>query len=230
VGAEENRFMHIEPGYVAPIKVMAANATAIGVFAWYARQQLARIVEAPWALAKTGAAALFFSLFMQSFHMPVGPSELHFVGAMAMYLTLGFLPTLLGFAVGLLVQGLLFEPQDLVHLGVNALSLMLPLIAVHLAVGRRYFAGEEQRRLTWARIVQLDALYYAGVTTMVGFWLMIGEIETPFASWLAFAASYLAIVALEPVFTLGAVTLLKKARTSTIVSRLFVVEELRLAK
>ena len=222
--------MHIEPGYVAPAKVMIANATAIGVGAWYAKELLKDALAKPWILAKTAAAAVFFSIFMQSFHMPVGPSELHFVGAMAMYLTLGFFPTLLGFAVGLLLQGLLFEPQDLVHLGVNSLSLMLPLISVHYTVGKRFFAGGEQERLSWARIVKLDAIYYAGVTAMVGFWLMIGEVETPFSAWLAFAASYLAIVACEPLFTWGVVNGLKKLEDTPLVANLFVVKELRLAR
>ncbi|MDX8394926.1 MAG: energy-coupling factor ABC transporter permease, partial [Mariprofundaceae bacterium] len=89
--------MHIEPGFVAPVKVMVANAAVIGVLAYYAKDQ----IKKPANIIRTGLAALFFSVFMQSFHMPVGPSELHFVGAMAMYLTLGFVPVLFGFALGL---------------------------------------------------------------------------------------------------------------------------------
>jgi len=232
--------MHIEPGFVAPVKVMAANAAAAGVVAWGVfgsvsaalaapRRQLAELVRAPWGVVRTVAAALFFSLFMQSFHLPVGPSELHFVGAMAMYLTFGFTPTLLGFAAGLALQGLAFEPTDLVHLGVNSLSLMLPLIAVHYTLGQRVLAGAADARVSWRRIVQLDALYYSGVTAMVGFWLMIGETETPFGSWLAFAASYLVLVALEPVVTLAVVRGLKRIETAEWVGHLFVVRSLRLA-
>ncbi|MNR29417.1 cobalt transport protein CbiM [compost metagenome] len=75
---------------------------------------------------------------MEVFHLPVGASELHFVGASAVYIIFGFIPSWFGFAIGLLLQGLLFEPQDLVHLGVNSLSLMLPLIAAHGLLGRRF--------------------------------------------------------------------------------------------
>ncbi|MBZ0218313.1 MAG: energy-coupling factor ABC transporter permease [Fimbriimonadaceae bacterium] len=221
--------MHIEPGYVAPAKLIFANAAAVGVFAWYGKEQLKQVISSPWILAKTAAATVFFSLFMQSFHMPVGPSELHFVGAMAMYLTFGFLPTMLGFAIGLLLQGLLFEPTDLVHLGVNSLSLMLPLITVHALKGKDLFSGKSAPRLSWAKIVQLDAIYYAGVTAMVGFWLMIGEVQTPFASWATFAASYLAIVAVEPVVTWLAVNGLKRLEKNAVVANLFVVNKLRLA-
>ena len=53
------------------------------------------------AIVKIALAAVFFSLFMEAFHMPVGPSELHFVGASAVYFVFGFLPALFGFAIGL---------------------------------------------------------------------------------------------------------------------------------
>ncbi len=221
--------MHIEPGFVSAAKVMAANAAAVGVVLWAGRETLRAFLPEPWIVLKAAAAALFFSLFMQSFSTPVGPSELHFVGAMAMYLTLGFLPTLLGFAFGLALQGVLFDPADLAHLGVNSLSLILPLAAVHYAAGRRFFARGEGRAVTWARVVKLDAMYYAGVTGMVGFWLMIGETQTPFLEWAAFAASYLAVVALEPVVTLLAVRGLKAVEDNAVVARLFVVRDLRLA-
>ena len=100
--------MHIEPGFVAPAKVMLANAGAVGVVVWGCWQQLRTTVKFPALLARTILATGFFSLFMQSVSASVGPSELHFVGAMVMYLTLGFLPTLVGFAAGLLLQGLIF--------------------------------------------------------------------------------------------------------------------------
>jgi ABC-type Co2+ transport system permease subunit len=209
--------MHIEPGFVAPAKIMIANAAAIGALAYYAKDQ----IKQPANIIRTALAALIFSLFMQSFHMPVGPSELHFVGAMAMYLTLGFIPTLFGFTLGLLLQGVLFDPQDLLHLAVNSLSLIVPLVAVHYTLGKKLMAlGSDVR---WSEIVKIDAAYYAGVTTMVGFWLMIGEVATPFSAWAAFAASYLAIVACEPVFTYATIKLLGKHSDKRWVQTCFVV-------
>lgn len=171
--------MHIEPGFVAPAKVILANVAIIGVLGYYARHMLFK----PTVWLRAGLAALFFSLFMQSFHMPVGPSELHFVGAMAMYLLLGFVPTLFGFAVGLLLQGMLFNPGDLYHLAVNSLSLIIPLIVVHKTLGRT-FSGDVTC-LRWSTILKLDAMYYAGMSIIVGFWLVIGEVATPFSAWAA---------------------------------------------
>lgn len=190
--------MHIEPGVLNPAKVLYANVAAASTLTAY----IPSIFRKPSLIVKTALAAVFFSLFMEVFHMPVGPSELHFVGASAVYFLFGFLPALFGFAIGLVLQGTLFEPQDLVHLGVNSLSLMVPLIIVHGLRGRRYFEqSDEKPRLTWAEIVKFDAAYYAGVVGMVAFWLALGNEATPLASWALFAASYIPLVLCEPVFT-----------------------------
>ena len=196
--------MHVEVGYVVPAKVMIANVVATGVLAYYAKD----LIKKPLDILRTGLAAVFFSIFMQSFHMAVGPSELHFVGAMAMYLTLGFVPTLIGFAVGLLLQGVLFDPQDLGHLAVNSLSLIVPLIAVHYTMGKALLAKGAD--VKWSQILKIDAAYYSGVTLMVGFWLAFGTVATPISAWATFAASYLVIVVCEPVFTYATLRLLNK--------------------
>ena len=216
--------MHIEPGFISQVKVMGANAAAVGVLGFYAR----KFIHQPFDIIKAFLAAVFFSIFMQSFHMSVGPSELHFVGAMAIYLTLDFVPTLFGFAVGLLLQGIIFEPMDLPHLAVNSLSLIVPLITVHLTTGRKFFDGASGRKLSWKAILKLDAVYYAGVTAMVGFWLLIGDVATPFSAWLSFASSYLVVVACEPIITLATVRALKRYEHAPLIQRLFVVKGLKL--
>lgn len=198
--------MHIEPGVLAAGKVMIANVAAVGVLgtalvvAWHASSGGAARL-----LARTLVAALFFTLCMQAFHLKVGPSELHFLGAMPMYLALGAAPTLFGFALGLLAQGLLFEPADLVHLSVNTLSLALPLLSVHAGLGQRI------GRVDLAAVLRLDAAYYSGVTLMVGFWLALGELATPWTEWLSFAASYLSVVLLEPVLTIAVLWAIHRA-------------------
>ena len=217
--------MHIEPGYLSQAKIMLANTSALGVLAYYAKDLIAR----PADIVRTLLAAVFFSLFMQVFHMNIGPSELHFVGAMAIYLTLGFIPALFGFALGLLLQGLLFNPADLVHLGVNSLSLIVPLITVHYTLGRKLSDTMTGRRISWRVILKLDALYYSGVTAMVGFWLLVGDVATPFSAWATFAASYLAVVAFEPVFTYATLRLLKRYEHKKLIDACFAVRTLTLA-
>lgn len=192
--------MHIEPGYISAAKVAAANIGAAALFASQARHLVLR----PQLIIRALIAALFFSVFMESFFMHVGPSELHFVGAMPIYLLFGFVPALLGFGLGLLLQGLLFHPTDLLNLGVNALSLAVPLVALHATMGSRIAKFDVRT------ILKLDAVYYTGVTLMVGFWLSIGEVATPFSAWLTFASSYLVLVACEPLLTYATVKLMQR--------------------
>lgn len=210
--------MHIEPGFLAQAKIMGANLAAGGVLLSYAKNLISR----PADMLRTVLAAVFFSLFMQSFHMNVGPSELHFVGAMVIYLSFGFVPTLFGFALGLLLQGLIFAPADLVHLAVNSLSLILPLIAVHFTLGRKL--REQSESLRWQQIVKLDASYYAGVTAMVGFWLSMSEVATPVSAWASFAASYLVVIAAETLLTYAFVNLIKRQAKHPVLDLCFAVK------
>jgi ABC-type Co2+ transport system permease subunit len=191
--------MHIEPGFLSQTTVGAAGVAASALLSAHAPALWRR----PALLLRTLLAGGFFSVLMQAWHLPVGPSELHLVGAMPIYLLFGYLPTLFGFALGLLAQGLLFEPQDLMHLAVNALTLIVPLMAVHHGLGRRLQAQAGAPSVS--RLLQLDAAYYAGVTLMVGFWLAQGLQATALADWAAFAASYLALVAVEPLLTFALV-------------------------
>ena len=216
--------MHIEPGFIAQTKIVLANVAASGVLLAYAKE----LIKAPADIIRTVLAAIFFTLFMQSFHVNVGPSELHFVGAMAMYLTLGFVPTLIGFAAGLLLQGLVFTPTDLPHLAVNSLSLIMPLLAVHYTIGRKL--REQATTLNWQQIVKMDAMYYSGVAGMVGFWLLAADVATPFAAWATFASSYALIVIAEPIVTYAAVRLLKRYENNRWVNHCFAVSDLKLVK
>ncbi|WP_119153691.1 energy-coupling factor ABC transporter permease [Caldimonas tepidiphila] len=198
--------MHIEPGLLSQAKILAAGVAASGLYAAYAPQ----LLKAPAQWLRTLLAAAAFTLLMQSWSLPVGPSELHLVGAMPIYLAFGFLPTLFGFGLGLLAQGLLFEPQDLAHLAVNALTLAVPLVALHATLGQRI------QRLSVANVLKLDAAYYAGVTAMVGFWLLNGMVATPVAEWAQFAGAYLAVAAVEPFVTLAVLALVTRARRTRV--------------
>jgi ABC-type Co2+ transport system permease subunit len=194
--------MHIEPGILASGKLAIAAGGALVL----AAACLPRLWRRPMLLPRIVLAAAFFTLCMEIFHLKVGPSELHFIGAMPMYLAFGLLPTLCAFALGLLVQGLLFEPADLVHLAVNTLSLAVPLLAVHGLLGRHV------RRVKVADVLRLDAMYYTGVTLMVGLWLSQADVATPLTEWLRFAGSYAGVVAIEPVLTVAMLGLVARLR------------------
>ena len=195
--------MHIEIGILSPEKIAYASAGATALLAAHSAHWL----KSPTIWLRTALAAFFFSALMQAWHMPVGPSELHMVGAMPIYLLFGFIPTLFGFGLGLLVQALVFEPQDLAHLAVNFLSLAVPLVAVHHSLGKK------MQGLSVANVLKLDAVYYTGVTLMVGFWLSISNDAAPVADWAMFAASYASLVVIEPLMTMGLVMAGARLRT-----------------
>lgn len=206
--------MHIEIGIIDPVRIAAANATALSLFL----AQTPALIREPAVIIKTAAAALVFSVLMQSWHLPVGPSELHLIGATTIYLLFGFRATMMGFGLGLALQTLM-EPQDLLHIGVNSLSLMVPLMAVHLSYGRRLFGQGVADRFTFARVLRLDAIYYAGVATMVGFWLLLSNAATPFADWARWAIAYMPVFALEAMITFAAVTLFGRKRNLPMLQR-----------
>lgn len=196
--------MHIEIGILSPEKIAYASAAATALLAAHSASWL----KSPKTWLRTALAAFFFSALMQAWHMPVGPSELHMVGAMPIYLLFGFIPTLFGFGLGLLMQALVFEPQDMAHLAVNFLSLAVPLMVVHHSLGKK------MQGLSVANVLKLDAVYYTGVSLMVGFWLSISSVSAPVADWALFAASYASLVVIEPFLTIGLVMMAARLRTS----------------
>ncbi len=217
--------MHIELGIIDSARLAAANTAAIGVVA----TQLPRLILAPALVVKTALAAVIFSALMQSWHLSIGPSELHLIGATTVYLLFGFAPTMIGFALGLVLQALLFEPQDMLHIGVNTLSLTLPMLAAHATFGRRLFAETGQDRFTLARVLRLDAVYYAGVAAMVAFWLGISNDPAPLADWAAWALAYLPVFAAEALLTFATVTLMARFRDRPVIASLFEVPRLKFA-
>lgn len=198
--------MHIEIGILSQDKLAYAGVAATALLGGHA----AGLLKSPSAWLRTALAAFFFSALMQAFHMKVGPSELHFIGAMPIYLLFGFIPTLFGFGFGLLLQAVVFEPLDMAHLAVNFLSLAVPLLALHHSLGKKV------QSLTLANVLKLDAMYYVGVTLMVGFWLSISNVAAPVSGWALFAASYLSVVLVEPLLTIGLVLAAGRIRRSRV--------------
>lgn len=216
--------MYVEPGSLSQTTLWFANAAALGVLAYYARVLLQR----PGELPRVPAAALFFSLFLHSPHISWGLLPLQATGAMALYLTLGLLPALFGFAVGLLLQGWVFEPANLTHLAVNALTLILPLLLVHYTLGRTLRTTTYGHHLSRGMIFKLNAGYYGGAAALAAMWLLAREPAAPLPAWPGFALSCLIVVTLESVFTIAVIRLLKRLEHIRWVNGCFAVKSLRL--
>lgn len=217
--------MHIEVGIIDPARLALANAAALALVA----AQLPAVVRNPLVLPKAILAAVGFSAMMQIWHLPVGPSELHLIGATTIYMLFGFAPAMLGFALGLVLQAFLFEPGDIPHLGVNALSLMIPMVAAHYSFGRRLFDANIRDRFSLGKVLRIDAVYYAGVSAMVGFWLMISNDSFALADWATWVAAYFPVFVAEAVITFSVVSVIKGIRSNGLVSRMTEVNRLTFA-
>ncbi|MBV2184782.1 MAG: energy-coupling factor ABC transporter permease [Rhizobium sp.] len=217
--------MHIEVGIIDPVRLALANAAALTLVA----AQLPAIVKNPLVVPKAILAAVGFSAMMQIWHLPVGPSELHLIGATTIYMLFGFAPAMLGFALGLVLQAFLFEPSDIPHLGVNALSLMIPMVAAHLSFGRRLFDANLRYRFSLGKVLRIDAVYYAGVSAMVGFWLMISNDSFALADSATWVAAYFPVFVAEAVITFSVVSLIRGVRSNTLVTRMTEVNRLTFA-
>jgi cobalt/nickel transport system permease protein len=199
--------MHIEIGIIEPARIVAANAAAAALVA----SQLPALVKAPGLMARALGVGAVVAVLMQSWHVNVGPSELHLIGATTAYLLAGLPAAIAGFTIALFLQTLV-EPQDLYHVGVNILSLGLPLMTLHYAFGHRLFDAAAAERFTLARVLKLDAAYYAGVAAMVAFWLMISNQPMPVAAWATWAMAYLPVFAGEALISFSVVIAVRQWR------------------
>jgi ABC-type Co2+ transport system permease subunit len=198
--------MHIEIGIIEPARLVAANAAAVALVV----SQAPALLRRPTLLPRVAVVGIGVAVLMQAWHMSVGPSELHLIGATTAYLFAGLPATIVGFALALALQCLI-EPKDVAHLGVNILSLGLPLLALHYTFGKRLFEQALGDRFTYARVIRLDITYYAGVAAMVAFWLGVSNDAFPVRDWAIWAAAYLPVFLVEATLSFAAVTLVRRS-------------------
>lgn len=196
--------MHIEIGIIDPARLVAANAAAAALVA----SQVPALLKSPALLPRVAVVGVGVAVLMQGWHMAIGPSELHLIGATTAYLFAGLPATILGFFLALVLQCIV-EPQDIAHLGVNILSLGLPLLLLHMSFGKRLFDARLDERFSYARVIRLDMTYYAGVAAMVAFWLGLSRAPMPVSDWAMWAAAYLPVFLAEATFSFAVVMLVR---------------------
>ena len=210
--------MHIEPGLVTGAKLLlgAATATAcLGVaarLAWDAARERGLPSLVARAALATAATFVFFQVLP---HHPVGVSEVHLILGSTLFLMLGAGPAAIGLALGLLLQGMAFEPVDLPQYGMNVTTLLVPLFALS-AIARRLIApATPYVDLTYAQVLALSASYQGGIVAWVAFWAFWAEGGAALVPVATFGAAYMAVVVVEPLIdlaVLGAAKGLRGAR------------------
>lgn len=208
--------MHIEPGLVAGAKIVLSYATGAAALSGAALAALGEIrlrglpsLAARGALA-TAAAVVAFQVLP---HPPVGVSELHLILGSTLFLTLGGAAAALGLAIGLLIQGLLFDPMDLPQYGINVTTLLAPLLGLHLVARRVIAPSTPYVDLRYGQALALSAAYQGGVVAWVAFWVFWGQGMAAWPSVAAFGAAYMLVIALEPLVDLAVLAGAKAAQS-----------------
>jgi ABC-type Co2+ transport system permease subunit len=194
--------MHIEPGVVEGAKMALGAATGLGVVA-YALKSLAQNAKNSGALktvvqlaACTLATLMFFEVFWRQ---SVGVSEVHLIFGATLYLLFGLGPTAIGLSLGLLAQGLLFEPSDLAQYGMNVTTLLVPLFVVNAYVSKRIPQQTSFVQLNYQELLKISAMYQGGIIAWVAFWVVWGQGVTAasMSGIASFATLYAAVILAE---------------------------------
>jgi ABC-type Co2+ transport system permease subunit len=209
--------MHIEPGLVDGAKITLSYATAAAAVGYSVKLVPQTVREqglVSFALRTAAATALVFSFFEVLPHVRVGVSELHLILGSTLFLLFGAAPAACGLALGLLAQGLLFEPADLPQYGMNVTTLLVPLFAIR-ALAERVIPGKSAYvDLRYGQALALSTAYQSGIVAWVAFWALYGAGfgAQNLASIASFAASYALVIVVEPLVDLAVLAAAKSLR------------------
>ncbi|MBO0142404.1 energy-coupling factor ABC transporter permease [Agrobacterium sp. Ap1] len=206
--------MHIEPGLVDGAKIILSYATAAGagLFTLKLARDTIRQQGLVSLVSRTAVtAAAVFSFFELLPHYAVGVSEVHFILGSTLFLLFGAAPAAIGLALGLMIQGMFFAPEDLPQFGMNVTTLLVPLFAVKSLADRIISPGTAYVDLTYRQALQLSTAYQAGVVAWVAFWAFYGA---GFASENlmaigTFGIAYMSVVLIEPLADLAVLAIAK---------------------
>ncbi len=159
-------------------------------------------------------AALVFSFFELLPHFSVGVSEVHFIFGSTLFLMFGAAPAAFGLALGLLLQGLFFEPADLPQFGMNVTTLLVPLFAIGALADRIIARKTAYVDLEYRQALSLSTAYQAGIVVWVAFWAIYGRGlgADNLSSIATFGASYALVIGVEPLVDLGVLAMAKSLR------------------
>lgn len=219
--------MHIEPGVVSGAKIILSYATAFAALGITAKLALKTVFLQNTSdsfhqksndggiislltrsLITTALVFTFFEIFP---HHPVGVSEVHLILGSTLFLIFGAVPTAIGLALGLLLQGMFFAPFDLPQYGMNVTTLLIPLFAMAWLANKIIPHNTAYKDISYKQALALSTSYQGGIVAWVAFWALYGE---GFSSETAinigsFAIAYMSVVLVEPLIDLGVLFIAK---------------------
>ena len=208
--------MHIEPNVVEGTKMVFSYATAAGA-AFIGAKMAIDTVRTDGGLnalllRSVATTLLVLSFFQVLPHYPVGVSEVHFIFGATMYLLFGAGPATVGLALGLLLQGLLFEPTDLPQYFINITTLVIPLWIVMMVARHVVALHTPYVDLKLWQALLFAICYQGGVILMVALWSFYGQgfSAENIAAVQTFAFNYLLVIVVEPIVAMLFLQLAKK--------------------
>lgn len=222
--------MHIEPGLIDATKIVLSygTAAAAGVVGLYHAAETIREKGVISLVLRSIIATISVFVFFEVLpHFPVGVSEVHFILGSTLFLILGAGPAAIGLAMGLLIQGLFFAPNDLPQYGANLTTLLVPMFALHMLAKRIIAPATAYVDLKYSQALALSSAYQAGIVAWVAFWAFYGRGfgAENLASVASFGAAYMIVIVIEPLADLAVLAAAKAVRglhgSSIVTPRLF---------
>ena len=210
--------MHIDPGVVDGAKTALGVATGTVSIALTAKLAIDSVVKDS-SVIKLVTRSLVCSALVVSFfqllpHPSVGVSEVHLILGTTLFLIFGAAPAAIGLVLGLLIQGMFFSPADLSQFGMNVTTLIIPLLAM-ASIARRVIPDDTAYTdLSYSQALKLSLVFQGGIVAWVAFWAIYGQGlgAENLAQIGAYGASYLAVIALEPLLDLAILAAAKTFR------------------
>lgn len=200
--------MHIEPGVVDGAKMALGYVTAAGAISYVGKKTLDNIKQS--GIASLGVRALLATIAVFTFfevfpHHAVGVSEVHLIMGSTLFLLFGLVPSAIGLALGLLLQGVFFAPFDLPQYGINVTTLLVPLFGLAALAKRIIPAETAYKDIGYMQALKLSTAYQGGIVAWVAFWALYGQGfgAENLAKVAAFGAAYMTVIIVEPLADLA---------------------------
>jgi ABC-type Co2+ transport system permease subunit len=211
--------MHIEAGVVEGAKMFLSygtGAAVIGTAAKLGWDNMKQNGFISYILKTLIAAAVVFFCFEVLPHYPIGVSEVHLILGTTIFLIFGIAPASAGLALGLLVQGLFFEHQDLPQYGINVTTLLASMFALNYAAKKVIPAGVAYKDISYMQLLKLSVVWEGAIVSWVAFWALYGQGfgAENLHNVATFGAAYMSVIIIEPIVDI-AVLAAVKAYTKT---------------
>ena len=206
--------MHIEAGVVDGAKMLLSYGTAAAVFGATAKVAFENIKEngvITLLLKSIIAAAIVFFCFEVLPHYPVGVSEVHLILGTTIFLLFGIAPAAIGLALGLAVQSLFFELQDLPQYGINITTLLASMFMLNIAVNKIIPTGTAYKDISYSQMLKMSIVWEGAIVSWVAFWALYGQGfgAENIQNVLSFGGAYMTVVIIEPLVDLAVLSAVK---------------------